>query len=559
MLDMQRFAERSGAGVADDDDEDDDDEEEDEDDDEEEDEDEDESEEDATEVGGKRLRRRSRRANDGSDSEESLTGVDTSGRVAAAGGDGEEGDSDYEAESKAERRRRKLKEFQRKRRGGAAAAGGDLFGEEAEAALLGLGGDGYGDDDEDDEDDFVGNADRLAAADDHHEYDSDVEEEERARQARLEKERLEPLTVRDVNQARLTRQFLLHFFLEPYFKEMVQGMFVRVLLGTDPDSGNRVYRLCRIKQLVRGSTGYDVFVRGEKIKTFRRLEVYQGTQRDTKVFRVMLVSDQRASDEELQAFLHECRAAHTEPPTPAELRRRRRRAERVRKSYNYTTKDIDKMLAMKQASFDPKKVGNLALYKIELEQRIQSLQSSCSREQAIPLAMKEKLLETAGSEPAARRQAERHQREADAIQAKFARELTLSRRHLDMIKQESGRRQGRERTTAMRTASSINSRFSQRNRAAQAKTALVQAARRKDKAYQQHVQTAAVGFIRRERKVEILWKIGAGSEDADGKEDEEKKEEEEEKKKVEDAAVADEVGEGDGAREGEGGGGQTLL
>lgn len=468
-----------------------------------EDEDED-SEEDTTEVGGKRLRRRSRRADDGSDSEESLTGVDTSGRVVTKGAGSEDEDSDFEQETRAERRKRKQREFAKKRGAGASSGAGGYDPEDEEGLLA------FEEQLLDEDEGFDGTADMREQAIDHDEYDSDVEEEEKARRARLEKERQEPLTVRDVNQARLTRQFLLHFFLEPYFKDMIKGMFVRVLLGMDKDTSQRVYRLCRIKEVARGSTGYDVVVRGEKIKTFRRLVLYQGDPKDTKPFRVMLVSDQRATDEELQAFLHECRQSQVEPPTPADLRRRRRRAERVRKNHTYTTEDIEKMLAMKQASFDPRKVGNPTLYKIELEQRLQSLAESRKREMAKPIAAKEKILQEAGSEPAARRRAEQLELEAQQIGGKFDKQIALAKRHLEAIRGEMDQRAGKERTVSMRTASAINNRFRAANRKSEQNAAREQARLKKDAKYQHHVRNKAVGFIRRERKVEILWKIGAG-------------------------------------------------
>ncbi|KAF8678095.1 RNA polymerase II C-terminal domain phosphoserine binding [Rhizoctonia solani] len=160
------------------------------------------------------------------------------------------------------------------------------------------------------------------------------------RQKKEEKE--EPPTIDDFNAARLTREQLAKFCHVTWFQELVQGAYVRYLIGGD-EHGAPVYRVCEIVDLGADLVKPYTF---EGQITDQVLELRHG--KDTKLFPMDRVSNSPFTDREVDRLIRICQADGLKPPTKSRLEKKSQRLQQLT-SQRFTDNDITKMMERKAA------------------------------------------------------------------------------------------------------------------------------------------------------------------------------------------------------------------
>lgn len=160
------------------------------------------------------------------------------------------------------------------------------------------------------------------------------------RQKKEEKE--EPPTIEDFNAVRLTREQLAKFCHVNWFQELVQGAYVRYLIGTD-EGGQPIYRMCEIVDLGADLVKPYLF---EGQITDQVLELRHG--KDTKQFPMDKVSNSPFTDREVDRLIKICQAGGIKLPTKSRLEKKGQRLQQLT-SQRFTDSDINKMMERKAA------------------------------------------------------------------------------------------------------------------------------------------------------------------------------------------------------------------
>ncbi|CAE6452650.1 unnamed protein product [Rhizoctonia solani] len=159
------------------------------------------------------------------------------------------------------------------------------------------------------------------------------------RQKKEEKE--EPPTIDDFNAVRLTREQLAKFCHVTWFQELVQGAYVRYLIGGDENGP--IYRMCEVVDLGADLVKPYVF---EGQITDQVLELRHG--KDTKLFPMDKVSNAPFSDREVDRLIKICQAGGIKLPSKSRLEKKGQRLQQLT-SQRFTDNDITKMMERKSA------------------------------------------------------------------------------------------------------------------------------------------------------------------------------------------------------------------
>ncbi|KAL5631405.1 hypothetical protein ACGC1H_007054 [Rhizoctonia solani] len=155
-------------------------------------------------------------------------------------------------------------------------------------------------------------------------------------------EKEEPPTIDDFNAVRLTREQLAKFCHVAWFQELVQGAYVRYLIGAD-ENGQPIYRMCEVVDL--GADLVKAYTFEGQI-TDQVLELRHG--KDTKLFPMDKVSNSPFTDREVDRLIKICQAGGIKLPTKSRLEKKSHRLQQLT-SQRFTDNDITKMMERKSA------------------------------------------------------------------------------------------------------------------------------------------------------------------------------------------------------------------
>jgi RNA polymerase-associated protein RTF1 len=126
----------------------------------------------------------------------------------------------------------------------------------------------------------------------------------------------------------------------PFYKKLVQNCFVRIGIGNNPQ-GRPVYRAAEIVEVVE--TG-KVYYLG-KVRTNIGLKLRFGKQ--DRVFRLEFISNQRITPQEFNKWKETCEESNVALPTIEFVKSKTHEIKKAI-NYNYTSDDIDKIVASKE-------------------------------------------------------------------------------------------------------------------------------------------------------------------------------------------------------------------
>ncbi|KAF8608542.1 plus-3-domain-containing protein [Ceratobasidium sp. AG-I] len=155
-------------------------------------------------------------------------------------------------------------------------------------------------------------------------------------------EKEEPVTIADFHKARLTREQLGKFCHVNWFQELVQGAYVRYLIGND-DAGAPIYRVCEIVDLGADLVKPYSF---ETQVTDQLLELRHG--KDIKHFPMDKVSNGPFTDREIERLMRVCQSEGIKLPTKSRLEKKGQRLQQLT-TQRFTDNDITKMMERKAA------------------------------------------------------------------------------------------------------------------------------------------------------------------------------------------------------------------
>ena len=161
----------------------------------------------------------------------------------------------------------------------------------------------------------------------------------------------------DLEPIRLSRFKLERFLHLPFFKRLAVGCFVRIGIGTDPASCKPVFRCSEIVDVVETSKHYTV----GKARTNIGLKLKFG--QSERVFRLEFISNSPWIPQEFLKWKITCEEANMALPS-LELVRNKTGEIKKAMSYEYTSEDVDKIVATKERF--QKHPVNYAMYKARL-------------------------------------------------------------------------------------------------------------------------------------------------------------------------------------------------
>jgi len=154
-----------------------------------------------------------------------------------------------------------------------------------------------------------------------------------------------PLQYQHVKNIQLRRVGLEKVIDEPYFNDLVTGMFVRVNLGTR-DDGTAGYKLCQVVGVQEYRTRYKFGTPPREIKVGLLLK-YGKAER---VFPCQLISNTSVTAEEFDKWQHQMEVDGLEPPSAEDAMRLRKKAMTIRQTFQYTPEVIAKLLEEKRTT-----------------------------------------------------------------------------------------------------------------------------------------------------------------------------------------------------------------
>ena len=194
-------------------------------------------------------------------------------------------------------------------------------------------------------------------------------------------------TAEDLEPIRLSRFKLERFVHLPFFKRLVIGCFVRIGIGQH--QGRSVYRLAEVADVVETGKVYNV----GKVRTNTGLRLRFGKQE--RVFRLEFISNQPASDSEFIKWKETIDQANMALPYCDFVRSKQHEIKKAM-SYEYTSEDIDKIVAQKERFHKHPK--NYAMYKSRLNREKEIATANGDEEKAKELEEKLNELEERAEE-----------------------------------------------------------------------------------------------------------------------------------------------------------------
>jgi RNA polymerase-associated protein RTF1 len=234
----------------------------------------------------------------------------------------------------------------------------------------------FGDDDDDSDDDYdeeampwqkkgkatkstVSRLDQADASDDDMEIDDD-DEPQKKRDSRHTDRASKPIieaTLEDFKKVVIPRRRLARWCHEPFFEAAVLECFVRLFIGED-NSGEKVYRICQITDVKKGSKTYKFPVtnRNDKpVSTDKVLNLMFGKhERD---FPMYLVSDEAPKEKDVRQYISVQKNHRAEVLSRRRANKLRRLQDELVNNYRYTTEDIERNLEARKK--EGKKSANL--------------------------------------------------------------------------------------------------------------------------------------------------------------------------------------------------------
>ncbi|TNY20025.1 Pol II transcription elongation factor [Rhodotorula diobovata] len=169
--------------------------------------------------------------------------------------------------------------------------------------------------------------------------DSDDDTAAAAKKKKAKKAGPDPLGPSELRDITLTRAKLAEMCRAPWFKEWVQGAFVRVTVGPDldnPAAGNK-YRVAMVTGLKEAKQPYRV----EGSMTEYELELTIGT--DKGRFGMVSVSNSPVTDREYMSYIHRCKGNDVNPMSSKEAGKVKAQLAK-HTSYTLTEEDLQKQL-----------------------------------------------------------------------------------------------------------------------------------------------------------------------------------------------------------------------
>ena len=145
----------------------------------------------------------------------------------------------------------------------------------------------------------------------------------------------------DLNLARVKRMTLEKFIEEPFIGKAISDCFVRYMIGEH--HGVPTYRVCQIKGVTQCATSYTHPVSKKSTHQMLTLSI-AGATKDGKIHKV---SNHLFTQPELESWRSKMRDARIPTVTPADCKRLHQRMKDVINNHEYTTSEIQEMVAKK--------------------------------------------------------------------------------------------------------------------------------------------------------------------------------------------------------------------
>ena len=179
-----------------------------------------------------------------------------------------------------------------------------------------------------------------------------------------------PLRLSDMKMLQLRRERLERIYEEPWFADVVKGMFVRV--GVGPDSkGVAKYRVGEVVRCEEMKSKYPFPPGSVSRNTRLGLVLRYGDLERT--WSMAAISNQSITDEEFSDWSAKMKKAGQPTPTAEEALERKKRAEYLKETYVYTPEQVARMVAEKKGRG---KHLNVTLERRELEMELAKVKAS---------------------------------------------------------------------------------------------------------------------------------------------------------------------------------------
>ena len=170
-----------------------------------------------------------------------------------------------------------------------------------------------------------------------------------------------PLRLSDMKMLQLRRERLERIYEEPWFADVVKGMFVRV--GVGPDSkGVPKYRVGEVVRCEEMKAKYP-FPPGSVNRSTRLGLVLRYGELE-RTWSMAAISNQSITDDEFSDWTSKMKKASLPSPTAEEALERKKRAEYFKETYVYTPEQVARMVADKRGRG---KQLNVTLERTEME------------------------------------------------------------------------------------------------------------------------------------------------------------------------------------------------
>ena len=154
-----------------------------------------------------------------------------------------------------------------------------------------------------------------------------------------------PLRLSDMKMLQLRRERLERIYEEPWFADVVKGMFVR--LGVGPDSkGVPKYRVGEVVRSEEMKAKYP-FPPGSVNRSTRLALVLRYGELE-RTWSMAAISNQSITDDEFSDWTSKMKKAGLPTPTAEEALERKKRAEYMKETYVYTPEQVARMVAEKR-------------------------------------------------------------------------------------------------------------------------------------------------------------------------------------------------------------------
>lgn len=160
----------------------------------------------------------------------------------------------------------------------------------------------------------------------------------------------EPAELLDYQKIQTRRVHIENWIKEPYFKEALQGTFVRLVVGSldDPVTGEKVkiYRMCEIKDVTDNASKIPIMP-GSKQYTTMRLTVAVGRKEKTRV-KFHDVSNSRVKESEFAQYLAELDGSNdAKQLTTDEVKYLKNHRDNIVQNHKYSKDELTSMIQKK--------------------------------------------------------------------------------------------------------------------------------------------------------------------------------------------------------------------